>query len=148
MAHITGMAVDVTVSSSGGTDNLVYLGVFGIHGGREFCLDTSKDDFKSGSKTTFIIGDLVWGTPSQRVPTTVGKDAFAHNKIGLAGVTHVYLRKYTRRHADDDDALRLTEVHVYLTDQETARTFVLDGPITLATEHGTTVWLKDKEKTT
>lgn len=55
MSDITSIRVNLqTMRASGaGTDGDVYIGV----GGREFYLDTSADDFESGSSRSYVLGD-------------------------------------------------------------------------------------------
>ncbi|MFF9103422.1 hypothetical protein ACF1AU_22880 [Streptomyces rubrogriseus] len=55
MADITKITVKLwTASDAGaGTNGFVYLGV----AGREFHLETSRDDFEAGDKYTYVFGD-------------------------------------------------------------------------------------------
>jgi hypothetical protein len=54
MANVTRIDVRLKTGSRGGagTDGDVYIGV----GGREFYIDTSYDDFETGSDRTYVLG--------------------------------------------------------------------------------------------
>ena len=54
MARVTGILCQVITGnvSGAGTDGRVFLGI----GGREFCLDSSEDDYEQGSWREYILG--------------------------------------------------------------------------------------------
>ena len=149
MADIETIVLQVKTGSKNwsGTDDWVYLGVFGTNGGREFCLDSAANDFESGSDVHYVIGaDSDIGTGEKRVPLNAGLNAFQSNKIGLTEVTSVYLRKQGNQDADVDDAWEVETAFVYMFNSKDAftRVFVSRGRTSLEIESGLQVWLAEQ----
>ncbi len=142
MANIKGIYVNVTtaLTSGSGTDDYVYLGVFGKGGGSEFPIDVPKfDDFKVGQHVAYKMGD----TPeSDGLEINIDP---AKRWIVLEKVDYVYLRKQSYKTGKEDDAWKMDAVEVRLHGANNqSRTFHKTGDIWLANEDGLQVWLKEK----
>jgi hypothetical protein len=166
MPIITGMAVGFVVNRQyyAGTDDRVYVVVHG-NGGREFALDTFRDDFKAGRLEWFYLGD-VDADNAQSPPDDVfpGGAVFTHVeearpgmpldparlKMDLDEVTTVGIRKGGTRKGDDDDMLVIDAAYVYLYaglgGSRPYRVWVHNAPrehdeTILSNEHGLALWL-------
>ena len=86
-----------------GTDDHVYLGL----GGREFCLDTSANDFESGSNQIFILGD---GSNLN----DASKNDPRNPKLNTADLSTFpeYIRKSGAQKSKDDDGWYVERVNV------------------------------------
>src|SRR5262245_21421500 len=101
MAHLRGMIVTLVTDSrvESDTDEQLYVGVWGIDGGREFPLASKffDDNFNTGTTQVFSLGTLpvptpVGSMPSDRAgPGEPNDPALLH--IDLSSVQYVYLRK-------------------------------------------------------
>ena len=151
MAIIKGMLV--RLKSSGynwaGTDDRLYIGVFGRGGGREFPMDVKGfDDFEEGTDVRYWLGTVWDGSaltgarkPWQSQPVG-GWNEPSYEHIDLDKVDYVYLRKQSIN--NDDDAYSLDEVEVTLYgDSPVKKTFRHTGIIGLANEYGQRVWLRE-----
>jgi len=69
MALISGLLFEVITSnlSGAGTDGDIYLGI----GGREFHVDSTKDDYERGSWRDYILGELPFDPPDDPFPEQV-----------------------------------------------------------------------------
>jgi hypothetical protein len=147
MAQLTGMAVTLTTANDdeAGTDDHVYIGVVGTGGGREFPLDSEKEDFITGEVEKFALGSIWEGGfvdgatkfPNESEP---GKDNDpALIPLDVDRVNFVYLRKQGDNTTDGDDAYKLKDLRV-----------VLYGPATPSKRifrffnGGTSVWVANE----
>lgn len=144
MGKITGISVWNLETESGrhtGTDDHVYLGVYGTGGGREFALDVDDyNDWEPGS-----VDDYEFGSPTTggREPITAA-DQLNRIDISLEDVTHVYLRKQGDRTTAGDDFWEVLECHVLMSSgSDASRLFSLPGTARLGNEYGHKVWLSD-----
>lgn len=108
MAQIERIRVGILTASTSdaGTDGDVYLGL----GGREFYLDTSRDDFERGRLTYLSLGDQGLASASTETklndPRTLRPVATAH-----LGLFPAYLRYHPT--GGDDWKLNLAYIEVY-----------------------------------
>jgi hypothetical protein len=141
-------------SEDAGTDDEIYLGVWGTGGGREFPLSSrDHDDFERGAVDDYVLGvDPGFGFPTHRPDRSApGADNDpALVPIDLSTIQYVYLRKQAYGTGEDDNAWRLHSVVVMLYEQETVplnqpRIFSLFPPKGqwLGNEHGNQVWLTE-----
>lgn len=153
---LKGILVNLTTANNGGTDDHIYLGVFGKGGGSEFPLATDNfDDFESGTKVKYRLGD-VWennATSSTKIPSrSTGNDWNNpwYRDIDLDMVDYVYLRKQSYKYEGNDyngdDAWRMDEVEVILygSSSPNKRRFYKPRDLYLANEFGLQVWLKER----
>jgi hypothetical protein len=137
-----------------GTDDEIYIGLWGIGGGREFPLSSGDhEDFERGAQDTYIIGvDPGFGFPLIRSDRSApgGDNDPALIPIALESIQYVYIRKQAYGTGNDDDAWRLSNVIVLLYDVETvplprSRLFALDAPkgMWFGNEHGHQAWLTE-----
>ena len=122
MAHIRGIVVNLTTGTGGyaGTDDHIYVGIFGKDGGREFPLDVEGfDDFEAGTSVTYWLGTVWEGTAlsGARKPyesESLGwNDPYRHH-FDLDDVDYVYLRKGGATSGRSDDYYGLDQVEVIL----------------------------------
>lgn len=148
MAKIKGMVVKLKTKTGAysGTDDHIYVGVFGKQGGSEFPLDVRGfDDFETGT-VKYWLGTVWDGSVLQGAKNPF--KAFSWNDpetryIDMDKVDYVYLRKQS--HTADDDAWKMDEVEVTLYGPKSQkRTFHKTGDIWLANEYGLQVYLKEK----
>lgn len=134
-----------------GTDDMLYVGVSGSRGGREFPLDVAFfDDFERRSRVKYALGevwdeDLLAGarTPKQGRAGWNDPSLYA---VGLEAVDRVYLRKQGGRRPSDDDAWELDEAEVVLFGEVPRRRFFrASGALWLGVAYGLTVWLPEVE---
>ena len=154
MAIIKGMLVRLTSSpyNWAGTDDHLYVGVFGTGGGREFPLDVKGfDDFEEGTDVKYWLG-TVWdgaALTGAKKPwqsqTASGWNQPSYDKIDMDKVDYIYLRKQSVEKNDDAFSLTLVEVILY-GDSPTKRIFRHTGEIGMAAEYGQRVWLREVEK--
>ena len=153
---ILGMIVDLQTfdSEDAGTDDEIYIGLWGTGGGREFPL-SSKDheDFERNAEDFYVIGvDPGFGFPLIRsdrsAPGEENDPALV--PIDLNSIQYVYIRKQAYGQGGDDDAWRLESVIVLLYDQDTlpltqSRLFVLFAQkgMWFGNEHGHQAWLSE-----
>jgi hypothetical protein len=155
MLQLTGMAVTLNTSSSddSGTPNHIYIGVVGKGGGREFALDSPKDDFKTGQQEKFALGFIFEGgvidsTTKFPKQSDVGKNNDpAFYPLDMDRVDYVYLRKQGNLTKDSDDAYKLKDVKVVLygPSAPSKKIFVSanTNPLWIANEHGHVVYLQE-----
>lgn len=150
MSHIRGMKVELLThyNPGSGTDDHIYVGVYGSDGGREFPLDAPGDDFEPRTDVTYVLGTVPATLPGWRRPKYSepgGRCDPAFLNIDLDSVQQVYLRKQAK--GVDDDAYQLDRVRVVLhATGDDARAFILStgGPdkgVWLGNEFGHQVWL-------
>jgi hypothetical protein len=149
MADIEGIIVVVETSSQSraGTDQPVFVGIFGTGGGREFNLNVENfDDFQVGKTVKYHIGkQFTIGGPGQdKVPTGSPAVLSGGSKISLPEVKFVYLRKMGRMTGKSDDNWHIASATVYMMNEEETRIFKLRGPLTLGIEDGLQVWLPEE----
>jgi hypothetical protein len=122
MVQLTGMAVTLTTDgdADSGTDDNLYIGIIGSGGGREFPLDSQKDDFNRGETEKFALG-VIWeggfidGSTKFPLQSDPGKDNDpALIPVDVDRVNFVYLRKQGDNTADGDDGYQLRELNVVL----------------------------------
>jgi PLAT/LH2 domain len=156
MAQLTGIAVTLITSDieDAGTDDNLFIGVVGTAGGREFPLDTSKNDFESG-KEEFVFGEIWEGgviTSETKFPTNSKpgeNNDPAFFPIELEQVNFVYLRKQglPDEAPDNDDAHVVVElgVKLYGPSSPSKRVFFLrlNRPLSMANEFGHIVYLRE-----
>ncbi|WP_160093670.1 PLAT/LH2 domain-containing protein [Rhodococcus sp. T7] len=140
-----------THSESGsGTDDHLYIGIFGTDGGREFPLDSPSDDFEAGSHITYVLGETPASQPDWRRPNFSepgGRCDPAGLGIDLDSVQQVYIRKQARGFTtSDDDAYQLDLVRVILQAGNESRAFILPTTgakgLWLGNEFGHQAWLR------
>ena len=147
MADIEGIVVELETGNQSwaGTDDHLFVGVVGTHGGREFNLNVSGfNDFEPGTKVNYQIGKefaLALSGP-EKTPITAPASLLTGSKIDQTSVTHVYLRKQGDMSQDVDNAWRLQFARVWLMNS-TDPTLIWEsrGPLTLSIEDGLQVWL-------
>lgn len=152
MGNVVGIRVKLKTKQQGGagTDDAMYLGVFGKGGGSEFPFDVPGfDDFKAGDEIIYEWGDI-WNLPNPLALHPTGSQG--NNKpvlryIVLEDVDYVYLRKASHKPKDDDDAWKLDNVRVELYGADFQgqewRWFEKSADIWLGNEYGHQVWLKE-----
>lgn len=150
---ILGMVVALNTfdSEDAGTDDEIYIGLWGTGGGREFPLSSSgHDDFERAADDLYVLGfDPGWPGPirSDRSKPGEANDP-ALLPIDLDSIQYVYVRKQAYGTQEDDNAWRANMVIVLLYDATTFplprhRMFFLDGlkGLWLGNEHGHQAWL-------
>ncbi|MDN5872528.1 MAG: hypothetical protein L0H73_17685 [Nitrococcus sp.] len=157
MSHIRGILVYLVThqDSDSGTDDWIYLGLWGTDGGREFPLASDQiDDFETSSARYYHLGRVPPGElPSDAVRPHQTAPGEANDPepldIELNSVQHVYLRKAEYgSYPDGDNAYKLGYVYValYGVSERPARTFNLLIPenkgLWLANGNGHRAWLK------
>lgn len=101
MTHLRGMIVELVTGNDkfAGTDDMIYIGVVGKGGGREFPLDVNSfNDFEKGTTVKYHLG-TVWdgaalnGTlkPAQSEPNQ--KNDPKWHRVELDEIDYVYIRK-------------------------------------------------------
>jgi hypothetical protein len=139
-----------------GTDDEIYLGMWGKAGGREFPLSSSSiDDFERGSDVAYLLGlDLGFGFtpvhPDRSKPAQANDPARV--PIDLHSIEYVYLRKQAYGTGAGDDTWQIQSITVLMYEAETLpfqpneyRMFYLIAPkgLWLGNEHGHQVWLTE-----
>jgi hypothetical protein len=134
-----------------GTDDMIYVGVAGSRGGREFPLDVAWfDDFERRSRVKYALGeiwdeDLLAGARQPKHARADWNDP-SQMAVGLDGIDRVYLRKQGGRRAADDDAWELDEAEVVLLGPAPRRrVFRSRGAVWLGVAYGLTVWLAEED---
>lgn len=153
---ILGMVVNLQTfnSEDAGTDDEIYLGMWGTGGGREFPLSSSNhDDFERGADDFYILGvDPGFGFPMHRSTRSApGQDNDpALLPIDINSIQYVYLRKQAYGQQEDDNAWRLKSAIVLLYDDATipltgSRLFAIFPPkgMWFGNEHGHQAWLTE-----
>lgn len=151
---ILGMVVNLVTfdSEDAGTDDEIYIGLWGNAGGREFPLSSrDHDDFERDADDLYVLGvDPGFGFrhPDRSAPGEANDPALV--PIDLDSIQYVYVRKQAYGKQGDDDAWRLRRVIVLLYDEDTfpltqSRIFVLDARkgMWFGNEHGHQAWLSE-----
>ncbi|MGK6307408.1 hypothetical protein [Variovorax sp. DT-64] len=153
---ILGMLVNLHTfdSEDAGTDDEIYIGMWGNAGGREFPL-SSKDheDFDRGANDFYLLGvDPGFGFPlirSDRSAPGEPNDP-ALLPVDLASIQYLYVRKQAYGRQRDDDAWRLESVIALLYDDAAvplsgSRLFSLFARkgLWFGNEHGHQAWLSE-----
>ena len=144
-------------SKDAGTDDEIYIGLWGTGGGREFPLSSKNhDDFERGADDVYVVGvDPGFGFPLLRPERSAPGEANdpALVPIDITSIEYVYVRKQAHGTRDDDDAWRLDSVFVLLYDDATvpltgARLFTLLPPkgMWFGNEHGHQAWLTEARR--
>ena len=152
MTNIKGIAIELKTAAGEhtGTDDQIYVGVFGRGGGSEFPLDVRGfNDFEPGTSVKYWLGDVWEGsvlTGAKRPYAAGSSNDPEARSIDLDLVDYVYLRKYGHEGADADDKWLMdnVEVTLYGPSSPQKRTFHKTGDVALATENGLQVWLKER----
>jgi hypothetical protein len=144
------VALNTFDSADAGTDDEIYIGLWGTGGGREFPLSSSgHDDFERGAADLYMVGlDPGFGfRHSDRSNPGEANDP-ALVPIDLDSIQYVYVRKQAYGTQQDDNAWRLAQVIVLLYDAATLplprnRMFFLDARkgMWFGNEHGHQAWL-------
>lgn len=156
MAQLTGMAVTLITANDdeAGTDDHLYIGIIGSGGGREFPLDSEKEDFVTGETEKFALGSIweggfVDGSTKFPLRSEPGKDNDpALIPVDLDKASFVYLRKQGDNTTDGDDAYKLRDLRVVLygpaaPSKRIFRFFNGEQALWLANEHGHVVYLQE-----
>lgn len=147
MANVEGIVVELETSTEGwaGTDDLLYVGVVGTEGGREFNLNVSGfNDFEPGTKVNYEIGKhFAFNAPGpEKTPITAPTALNQGSKINQPSVTHVYLRKQGKANQSIDNAWKLKSARVWLFNStDPSLPFTARGEVALSIEDGLQVWL-------
>ncbi|XCN73075.1 MAG: PLAT/LH2 domain-containing protein [Candidatus Electrothrix aestuarii] len=153
MANVHGMVVNLKTKNDNGagTNEHIYVGVFGKGGGSEFPLDVANfDDFEKGSDVKYRLGDVWDGSALTGAKKTRSSDSSnnpRHRHIDLDKVDYVYLRKAEDKpNESEDDGWKMdsVEVTLYGSNGPAKRVFCKNEDIWLAKENGLQVWLKEK----
>jgi len=155
MVQLTGIVANLETSDTedSGTDDHLYIGVVGTGGGREFPLNSEKEDFITGEKENFLLGS-VWDPTevdsSTKFPleSEPGKNNDpALYPLNLDNVSFVYLRKQGDNTTEDDDAYKLQFLRVVLygPSPPSRRIFNTNNnnAVLLANENGHVVYLQE-----
>jgi hypothetical protein len=121
MTHLRGMVVRLVTGNDkfAGTDNMIYIGVVGKDGGREFPLDVGDfDDFEKGTDIKYHLG-TVWdgnalnGTkkPKQSTPGLANDPKW--HRVDLNEIDYVYIRKEENHGDHAQYQMDLVEVTLY-----------------------------------
>ena len=153
---IVGMFVNLNTfdSKDAGTDDEIYIGLWGTGGGREFPLSSKDhDDFERGAVDDYVLGvDPGFGFPMFRPERSAPGQANdpALLPIDMNTIQYVYLRKQAYGTGGDDDAWRLDSLFVLLYEDPTvplsaSRLFTLLPPkgMWFGNEHGHQAWLTE-----
>ncbi len=120
MTHLRGMVVRLRTENQAwaGTDDHIYIGVFGKGGGREFPLDVGPfNDFERGTDIRYHLG-TVWdgtvlpGTKKPKGSEPGGRNNPAWHNVNLDLIDYVYIRKAGSRSNKGDDAYKFDFVEV------------------------------------
>jgi hypothetical protein len=151
MGEVTSVWVQIATAPGTytGTDDHVYLGIYGTEGGREFALDVNQfDDWEPDSKVAYGFGPRGDAfSPGNygpiREPTTAA-DQLDKISISQPDVTTAYLRKQGDRTPRGDDYWELSDcmVHLLSDERDPTRAFWLPGSVRLGNEYGHKVWLE------
>jgi hypothetical protein len=153
---ILGMLVNLKTfdSEDAGTDDEIYIGMWGTAGGREFPLSSrNHEDFDRGADDFYILGvDPGFGFSLIRSDRSApGEDNDpALVPIDINSIQYVYVRKQAYGQQQDDNAWRLESAIVLLYDDETvpltgSRLFSLFARkgLWFGNEHGHQAWLSE-----
>lgn len=152
MSNLRGVLVRLKTAKGkwSGTDDHIYVGIFGKGGGRELPLDVHDfDDFEEGSQVKYWIGDVWDGTAlsGARNPYESQGPWWNNPKydgINLEKVDYVYLRKQGDRSQSGDDLYQLDEVEITIYGSSPIkRTFARYIDIKFGNEYGNTVWIPE-----
>jgi len=153
---ITGMLVNLKTfnSEDAGTDDEIYIGMWGRAGGREFPLSNKDhDDFERGADDFYVVGvDPGFGFTLLRSDRSAPGQANdpALLPIDLSTIEYVYVRKQAYGQEEDDDAWRLEHAIVLLYDDlavplSGSRLFSIFARkgLWFGNEHGHQAWLTE-----
>lgn len=145
MTRLKGMIVRLVTDKEkwAGTNDYMYIGVYGKGGGREFPLDV-KDfrDFQQGSDIRYHLGTVWDGAALNGTMKPAGSKPGQKNdplwhSVELDKVDYVYIRKSGDRTKTADDRYRLEYVEVTLYGPpHISRSFVERSDIYFANETG------------
>lgn len=154
MASISGLVVNLVTfdSEDAGTDDEIFIGMWGNAGGREFPLSSSgHDDFERDADDLYVLGaDPGFGfRQSDRSGPGEANDP-ALLPVELDSIQYVYVRKQAYGRKEDDNAWRLSSVIVLLYDAivlplPRSRLFSLStrAGMWFGNEHGHQAWLTE-----
>ncbi len=151
MSTLRGIVVQLNtgLGKHSGTDDMIYVGVSGTAGGREFPLDVAWfDDFERRSRVKYALGEVWEGeaTVGAREPKMARGDWNDPTLffVGFPEIDRVYLRKQTGQRSGSDDAWELDEVEITLYGESPAkRVFRSTTAIWLGVQYGDTVWVPE-----
>lgn len=154
MTHVRGIKVTLETHSDAdsGTNDMIYIGVVGSGGGREFPLASPEiNDFETGTDITYVLGTIHESVPSgSQVPVFAApgqQNDPAGFRMELSDVDHVYIRKQGDRSFREDNAYQLDSVVVELyarqIDTPDKRTFRASNNLWLGNEFGAQAWLHE-----
>ena len=152
MSWLKGIVVRLKTGSAkfAGTDDLLFLGVSGSDGGREFPLEVrSFDDAERLSEVKYVLG-AVWdlqALPGARQPRFAEKEWNdpALFYIGFESIDRVYLRKQAGRRPAADDAWQLDEIEIALYGETgRRRVFFSNTAVWLGLRYGLQVWIPER----
>ncbi len=151
MSNIKGLVIRLKSAGYnwGGTNDHLYIGIFGRGGGREFPMDVKGfDDFEEGTDVKYWLGTVWEGSkltgakkPWQSQQAG-GWNEPSYEKIDFEKVDYVYLRKQSVDSNDDEYSLSEVDVTLYA-DSPVKKTFRHRGTLGLANEYGQQVWLRE-----
>jgi hypothetical protein len=122
MSHLRGMVVRLRTENQkgAGTDDMIYIGVVGKGGGREFPLATKYyNDFERDTDVLYCLG-IVWDrTAAKGAKKPEGSEPGGINNpswynVNLNEVDYVYIRKEAKETNSKDDAYKFDKVEVKL----------------------------------
>lgn len=145
MTHLRGMVVRVVTDAenNAGTDDMIYIGVIGKGGGREFPLDVAGfNDWEKGSNIKYHLG-TVWdgaalnGTKKPLHSEPGQKNDPMWHRVELDEVDYVYIRKQGDNTKTGDDRYRFETVEVTLYGANPiSRSFIETADLYLSNESG------------
>jgi hypothetical protein len=143
MSKLNGVTVYLRTGTGryAGTDDHVYLGVYGPGAGREFALDVDDfDDWEPDSSVDYTFGQSI----GVGMDPKTADDQLSNISISLPDITHAYLRKQGDRTQSGDDYWELSDAEVWLAhSSRDYRAFTLPGTARLGNEYGHKVWLRE-----
>lgn len=143
MTHLRGMIVRLVTGNDvfAGTDDMIYIGVVGKDGGREFPLDVSNfNDFEKGTDIKYHLG-TVWdgaalnGTKKPADSEPGQKNDPMWHRVELDAVDYVYIRKAENTNDHPQYQMDLVEITLY-GGNNVSRTFIETNDIYLGKNVG------------
>ena len=154
MSKLLGITVGIQTGSGAwsGTDDQIYVGIFGKAGGREIPLDVAGfDEFEPGTYGSYLLG-VVWAVGQQAAKKALHpSEAYQGGwndpgkwEIDLQTIEYVYLRKAGAQTGSSDDMYEMDEVEVVLYGpQPIFRRFKHTGAVRLGNAYGLQIWLPE-----
>ncbi len=145
MTHLRGMIVRIQTDGEAwaGTDDMLYIGVYGKGGGREFPLDVKGfNDWEKGTDIKYHLGTVWDGAALNGTKKPIDSEPGQKNdpmwhRVELDEVDYVYIRKQGDNTKSGDDRYRFETVEVTLYGANPiTRTFIETSDLYLANETG------------